>query len=178
MKAEDVPLKYRGIYERAMSGRSRKAAIRAYCLACCNWQANEVKLCTCPGCPCFPYRLTGSKSEDTPDPVPQGRKYLDGVGKWLSVYERALTGRDVGAAIRAGCLVCSSWSAAGVRECWDRACPLWPYRLKGRGTPTEAQKARGRALASARKGLSCENRIDTDGVSAAIGLPGAVQDGG
>ena len=51
-----IPRKYQGIYDRAMSGKSRKAAIRAFCLECCGWERNEVALCTDPGCPLFPYR--------------------------------------------------------------------------------------------------------------------------
>ena len=54
-----VPRKYRAIYERATSGKSRKAAVRAFCLECVGWQAREVDLCTSPGCPLYPYRLTG-----------------------------------------------------------------------------------------------------------------------
>lgn len=32
-------------------------AIRAKCLDCMNGQSNEVKLCTCPDCPLYVYRL-------------------------------------------------------------------------------------------------------------------------
>ncbi|MFA5423555.1 MAG: hypothetical protein WC374_06815 [Phycisphaerae bacterium] len=44
MKRE-CPRKYRGLYERAMKGKSRKAAMHAFCLECCYWQIKEVRLC-------------------------------------------------------------------------------------------------------------------------------------
>lgn len=52
-----VPKKYRGVYKKAIRGRSRTAAIRAHCLMCTAWQSEEVKLCTAPECPLYPYRL-------------------------------------------------------------------------------------------------------------------------
>jgi hypothetical protein len=52
----EVPKKYRGLYERAMRGKSRKAAMHAFCLECCYWQIKEVQLCSDDGCPLFPYR--------------------------------------------------------------------------------------------------------------------------
>jgi hypothetical protein len=52
----EVPKKYRGLYERAMQGKSRKAAMHAFCLECCYWQIKEVQLCSDTGCPLFPYR--------------------------------------------------------------------------------------------------------------------------
>jgi hypothetical protein len=55
MKRE-VPKKCRGLYERAMRGKSRKAAMHAFCLECCYWQIREVQLCNDDGCPLFLYR--------------------------------------------------------------------------------------------------------------------------
>ena len=55
----DVPVKYRKLYQRAWSGSSRKAAIRAQCLECVGWLPREVKLCTAPACPLYKYRLKG-----------------------------------------------------------------------------------------------------------------------
>ncbi len=54
-----IPPAHRGRYRRASTGRSRKAAIRAFCLECVGWSSKEVKLCTSPGCPLFKYRITG-----------------------------------------------------------------------------------------------------------------------
>jgi hypothetical protein len=52
----EVPKKYRGLYERAMKGKSRKAAMHAFCLECCYWQIREVQLCSDDDCPLFPFR--------------------------------------------------------------------------------------------------------------------------
>ena len=55
-KYRDVPKKYNSLLERARNG-SRKAAIRAFCLECVGWIPSEVKACTVPYCPLYPYRL-------------------------------------------------------------------------------------------------------------------------
>lgn len=55
----DVPAKYRSLYRRAWDGKSRKAAIRAFCLECVCWSKTEVRLCTAPACPLFEYRERG-----------------------------------------------------------------------------------------------------------------------
>lgn len=52
----DTPKAYRGIYDRAMSGQSKAAAIHAFCLECMGWQREEIKLCTAYACPLYPYR--------------------------------------------------------------------------------------------------------------------------
>jgi hypothetical protein len=52
----EVPKKYRGLYERAMAGKSRKAAMHAFCLECCYWQVKEVQQCSDDHCPLYPYR--------------------------------------------------------------------------------------------------------------------------
>jgi hypothetical protein len=128
-----VPPKCRGTYKKAMSGRSQRAAIRAYCLRCCNWRRNEVKQCTCPGCPLFFFRLgRGRRRNGEPVPsVPAGFQYTDGIGRYVDGYEKALRGESRRVAIRAACLLCSSWSSATVRACRNRDCPLWLYRLTG-----------------------------------------------
>lgn len=65
-----IPRLYRGIYERAVAGKSRKAAMHSFCLECCGWQVKEVFLCTDLGCPLYPYRPRSRASQDTPDSVP------------------------------------------------------------------------------------------------------------
>ncbi len=54
--ANQMPQKYRLNYLRAMSGRSRTAAIKAKCLDCCNWQRKEVEQCAAKTCPLWTYR--------------------------------------------------------------------------------------------------------------------------
>ena len=61
---------YRSLYERAMTGQSRKASMHSFCLECCGWQIKEVFLCTSPQCPLFPYRPKSRTSQGTPESVP------------------------------------------------------------------------------------------------------------
>ena len=63
MRIQDVPERYRGLYRRAMTGKSRRAAVRANCLMCCGWQFVEVERCTAPTCPLYPYRLGAAVTE-------------------------------------------------------------------------------------------------------------------
>ncbi|MHC4130486.1 MAG: hypothetical protein ACYSSP_03540 [Planctomycetota bacterium] len=51
-----MPKVYRSNYDQAMTGRSRRAAIKAFCLECVCWHKEEVRLCSSPACPLFPYR--------------------------------------------------------------------------------------------------------------------------
>ena len=65
-----IPRAYRATYDRAMTGKSRKAAMHAFCLECCGWQIKEVFLCTAPQCPLYPYHLQSRVSQDAPDSIP------------------------------------------------------------------------------------------------------------
>lgn len=51
MTIRDTPPKYRAMYNRAMSGKSRKAAMRIFCLECVYYSEMEVSLCTDPQLP-------------------------------------------------------------------------------------------------------------------------------
>jgi hypothetical protein len=57
MREPDVPVKYREMYQRAMTGRAREASVRTFCLMCVGWLYKEVQACTDPRCPLYPYRL-------------------------------------------------------------------------------------------------------------------------
>jgi hypothetical protein len=57
--AKDYPPKARSLYERAIKGGSRKAAIRAHCLQCMGYQFAEVKACAARTCSLYPYRMGG-----------------------------------------------------------------------------------------------------------------------
>lgn len=62
----EMPRKYRALYDRAVSGKSLRAAINAECLACVNWQSREVTLCSDLACPLYavrPYRNSGTGLE-------------------------------------------------------------------------------------------------------------------
>jgi len=66
----DMPKMYRGIYDRAMEGNSRKAGIKSFCLECMGWVRKEVELCTSPACPLYPYRPSyGADGSDNVDDI-------------------------------------------------------------------------------------------------------------
>jgi hypothetical protein len=51
-----IPARQRPIFLRAWAGKSRKAAMRAFCLECVGYESAEVNRCTAPACPLYPYR--------------------------------------------------------------------------------------------------------------------------
>ncbi|MFX0194683.1 MAG: hypothetical protein ACFFCW_01075, partial [Candidatus Hodarchaeota archaeon] len=55
-RRSQIPKLYRGIYDKAIQGKSRKAAMHAFCLECCGYQIREVFLCTDLACSLYPYR--------------------------------------------------------------------------------------------------------------------------
>lgn len=57
----NLPTAYRNLYRQAMTGRSRQAAIRVFCLECVSYVREEVRQCTDQGCPLYPYRLAGRR---------------------------------------------------------------------------------------------------------------------
>jgi hypothetical protein len=59
---DDVPERFRRLYDLAMTGKSRKAGVKAFCLMCVAWKRAEVFRCTSSSCPLFPYRPKLSKS--------------------------------------------------------------------------------------------------------------------
>ena len=50
----DVPSKYQPVYDKAMNGKSRAAAIRAFCYMCLGWNGRHVRDCSAPECPLHP----------------------------------------------------------------------------------------------------------------------------
>jgi hypothetical protein len=55
-KLADMPSLYRGIYKKAIAGKSKTAAIHAFCLECMGWQRTEVRDCTTSHCPLHAYK--------------------------------------------------------------------------------------------------------------------------
>ena len=55
-RREEIPRMYRGIYDRAVKGQSRSAAITVFCLECCGFQRKEVTTCTSVICPLWAVR--------------------------------------------------------------------------------------------------------------------------
>ena len=64
-----IPKLYLGTYNKAITGKSRKAAMHTFCLECCGWQIKEVFLCTSPQCPLYPYRPKSRVSQVSPESV-------------------------------------------------------------------------------------------------------------
>jgi len=69
-RRKQIPKLYRATYEKAIGGKSRKAAMHAQCLECCGWQIKEVFLCTDLSCPLYPYRPKSRVSQVAPESVP------------------------------------------------------------------------------------------------------------
>ena len=65
-----IPKLYRGIYDKAVTGKSRKAAMHVFCLECCGWQIKEVHACSDTGCSLYPYRPKPRASQEAPQSVP------------------------------------------------------------------------------------------------------------
>ena len=66
---QQIPKLYRGIYDKAVSGKSRKAAMHAFCLECCGWQIKEVHACSDTGCSLYSYRPKPRASQGAPQSV-------------------------------------------------------------------------------------------------------------
>jgi hypothetical protein len=47
---------YKGVYKKAVTGKSLRACINAQCLMCCGYQRKEVTLCTDLACPLYAVR--------------------------------------------------------------------------------------------------------------------------
>ena len=54
-----MPKRLHPIYRRAMGGKSRKAAIRAHCLASQGWDPEAIRECSSRMCPTWCYRQAG-----------------------------------------------------------------------------------------------------------------------
>lgn len=66
-----IPKLYRGTYDKAVGGRSRKAAMHVFCLECCGYQIQEVYLCTDLACALYPYRPKSRVSPVAPESLPE-----------------------------------------------------------------------------------------------------------
>lgn len=51
----DTPVKYRGIYDKAISGHSRAMGVKAFCLECMGWSYKDSAACNTVECPLHPY---------------------------------------------------------------------------------------------------------------------------
>ncbi|HPD46327.1 MAG TPA: hypothetical protein P5279_06665 [Anaerohalosphaeraceae bacterium] len=104
---EEIPERYRETYKKAMSGKSKAAALKAKCLDCTCWQKDEIRKCTVSDCPLYPYRPYGAKKTTTVKGLARDRQknvLRDGSGKImrqnvnesvLAEYRRAQADRHV-----------------------------------------------------------------------------------
>ena len=69
-RSSQIPRAYRAIYDRAMTGKSRKAAMHIFCLECCGYQIQEVFLCSDLGCALYLYRPKSRVSQGMPESLP------------------------------------------------------------------------------------------------------------
>ncbi len=79
----NIPKKFQALYRKALTGKSRRAAVRSFCLECVGYQQAEVERCSATGCPLHPYRLlsgggkggmadeTATKCQSQADGTPQ-----------------------------------------------------------------------------------------------------------
>ena len=63
-RREAMPRKYRATYDKAVLGKSLRAAVNAQCLECVMWQSKEVTLCTDLGCPLYTVRPYQGSSQN------------------------------------------------------------------------------------------------------------------
>lgn len=68
-RLEQMPESYRNVYRKAVSGKSKAAGLKSFCLECVGWQRNEITACSDEGCPLWPYRPYRSGSR-APQDVP------------------------------------------------------------------------------------------------------------
>lgn len=74
----EIPRQHRATYDRAMMGKSRKAAMRAFCCECCGWELREVFFCTDLACALYPYRPRSRVSRGVPESTPDGPESKNG----------------------------------------------------------------------------------------------------
>ena len=66
----EMPRNYRKTYISAMRGRSRKAALAAFCAECMCWSRRDVRRCSALGCPLHLYRPYQRTLKGKKDAIP------------------------------------------------------------------------------------------------------------
>lgn len=62
-----IPPTQKAVFQKAYSGKSKAAALKAYCLMCCHFNRAEVTHCTVFACPLWSYRPFQRQSESSPE---------------------------------------------------------------------------------------------------------------
>jgi hypothetical protein len=76
-KSKNVPESLQKMYEKAVTTKSPRKAIRIFCLECCGYVKKEVENCTGLACPLYAYRLGGWPNKGTIKKDPNSRKQPD-----------------------------------------------------------------------------------------------------
>jgi len=96
-KLARMPANFRRNYREAMTGKSRAAAMDAYCWECLGWECPPAD-CTSPACPLYSFRPAGMP-HSSPELTPEQR---EAVGKRLvqsrKHYNETQTGTTPGSA--------------------------------------------------------------------------------
>jgi hypothetical protein len=87
-RAKETPVSMRGLYLRAVTGKSSsKQCIKAFCHECMGWDRKEVERCNTACCPIFKRRPYQRKAKRTPKNIAQteipteiGEDGVDGYG--------------------------------------------------------------------------------------------------
>ncbi len=56
LRLAQMPQTCRGVYRKAVSGKSLRAAVNSFCLECVSYQRAEIHLCTDLACPIYAQR--------------------------------------------------------------------------------------------------------------------------
>ena len=64
-RLSQMPETCKGIYKKAMTGKRRGQAVKAFCQECMGYVREEIKLCSDTGCPLYPYRPKGRQKATT-----------------------------------------------------------------------------------------------------------------
>jgi len=81
----DMPRSYRACYDKAVSGKSLRAAINSFCLECVCWQIEEIRQCTDLACSLYavrPYQLPQNAREGRSAP-PESKKSVQDVSETI-----------------------------------------------------------------------------------------------
>lgn len=82
LRRNRMPSAYRGIYDRAVSGQSLRAAVNAQCLECVYWKKDEIRNCPDAACPLFavrPYQHSPQTARNGQDIAAESPKTAKGV---------------------------------------------------------------------------------------------------
>jgi len=74
-----MPRAYRATYDRAVGGKSLRAAINSFCLECVCWQIQEIRDCTDIACPLYavrPYQEFPQSGHDGHSGWPESTKSM------------------------------------------------------------------------------------------------------